>query len=194
MTDLSVIAIVISAIAVVLTLLKNFIIPLIFFPRVVLEGKNDSDCIHNAPMAGGTRPSNSQWLRLRIKNEGLFSTQVKNCYVKMLEITGPNGVKVSPFNPTPLFWVSYGTTSAILSKNEEHYVDFILQVQGQNYIAIPKVDVPAALSNNYHSVFGQVGVYKFKVGVYGDNLNGKDFTFKVENTGTWNQLKFVNSA
>jgi hypothetical protein len=184
------IATVISIVALMFAILRDFILPRIFHPKIGLEGLNDQGCINDIvtlpPFAGNS--TKSRWLRLRIRNGGYFAVPARNCYVKLLQIKNPENTIISPFNPSLLTWVGYERTYANLANNEEHYIYLIYEYEEWPWFYLAKIEIPSAFE--CESAFREAGIYTFKVGVYGDNINGKEYEFRIRLTGKWNELKF----
>ena len=153
----------VSIIALLISFSKDFIIPAIFKPRIILEGKNDEECVDDALMdtfasrniqqklesQGLTaedfpnkfkslvsgHKKKSRWLRLRLKNgKGFFSRTAINCYVKLIEIRNSKNKCIRPFNAFPLMWVSYATPKSNLAKGEYHLLDLAFEKENERVI------------------------------------------------------------
>jgi len=208
----------VSILALLVTFLKDLIIPNIFKPRLILEGKNDEECVddavdkkyisggigRNLPQIGiNTKTkepiyelkSKSRWLRLRLKNEkGFFSKTARNCYVKLIEIKNSNGVIIRPFNAFPLMWVSYAVSKNNLAKGEYHLLDLVFEKESERVI-YPAVHnqfgLPHLLLERKEEKLGP-NVYKFKLAVYGDNFDPIFKDIKIKLTKKFGELKFIN--
>jgi hypothetical protein len=158
--DINLWSIGLSIIALLFTFTKDFFLPFVFKPKLVLEGENDDECVDDA--LGDTIKSRAiydalsikgfkeneypekvketltkykikmRWLRLRIKNNGDFcSRTANNCYVKLIGIRNGKGQLIRPFNAFPLMWVSYATSKNNLSKGEYHLLDLAYEIEGE---------------------------------------------------------------
>ena len=190
MTLLEVTAIVISVIALVFTGFKDFILPFIFRPRVYLEGQNDAFCIHDTKNHLPRGFVDARWVRLRIKNVGRFTVPARGCYVKILEIIDPTRQVITPFSPSLLTWVGYDSRKENLAKNEEHYIDLVNKSDGATAFEISKVAIPNALAMQTPSPFSKMGMYTFRIGIYGDNITGEEHDIKVIHKAGWQGLEF----
>lgn len=200
-SNAALIAIVISIITIIFATLKDFILPYIFHPNLKLDWRNDEYCIQTTPLdtietATGkvVDTLNVRWLRLHITNKGRRATAATNCYVKLLEIKDPNNKIVIPFNPALLTWVQYETKTGHLAKNEDHYIDLVYEPENKRVLCLPKIQIPNSLHKIYEKVFGKIGIYTLRVGVYADNANGKEYEVKVKLTKNFGELSFVNKS
>lgn len=187
--DLGIIAIIISGIAVLLTLFRDFILPSIFGPRLELEGRDDGECVTNAIVTPG---GDSRWIRLRLINgDGWRSRKAKNCYLKLLEIKDNHGKKILPFDQAPLKWVTYDNTKNNLSKGESHLIDLVheFDIKSHRYLSFD-FSLQISLLKEIDKKLGP-GKYVFKIGVYGDNFNSFEKSFGIRLTNNFGELNFV---
>lgn len=211
-------ALIVSIIALFVALLKDFIIPTIFKPKLILEGKNDDECVDNAlgkkhlkgkifsnlsqvGVDGQTGEpiyelkSKSRWLRLRLKNKkGFFSKTARNCYVKLIKVKNSKGITIRPFNAFPLMWVSYAVSKNNLAKGEYHLLDLAFETENERVIypaTHNQFCLPNLLIERKKEKLGP-DVYTFRLGVYGDNFDSQYINIKVELTQKFGELKFIN--
>lgn len=174
--DLEFWSLAISIIAIVIAITKDFIIPYIFKPKLILEGANDDECpddalsetlesklIESQLKSRGMQPEHfpeniksevskhkmkSRWLRLRLKNEsGFFSRTAVNCYVKLIGIRNGKNQSVRPFNAFPLKWVLYDAPKNNLAKGEYHLLDIAFENETER-VLYPAAQRPFGLPNN----------------------------------------------
>ncbi len=185
-------ALILSLVAILLTLLKDFIIPAIFKPKISLLVNND-DCIENiqkGPSFVGGKvffgASPSRWLRLRITNaEGFWRRPARNCYVKLFWVYDDKGNRIIPFSPVLLKWSGFDEVKANLAPGDYHYVDLVHELQFRK-LQIQR-PVPAEFSEKLVP-----GEYTFKIGVFGDNFKPLyRRNIKVKFTDKFGQLKFI---
>lgn len=208
----------ISIIALLATLTKDFVIPWIFKPKLILEGKNDDECVDDALSetmesrifendikTKGLQPEDfnderfrlkqkSRWIRIRIINaSGFFSRTATNCYIKLIEIRNSKNQPIRPFNAFPLMWVSYASAKNDLAKGEYHLLDLVFENEKER-VLYPAVyghfGLPLKLLSRKEEKLGP-DVYTFKVGVYGDNFDPIFKEFKIELTKKFGELKFA---
>jgi hypothetical protein len=180
-------AIIISFIAIILTLLKDFIQPAFFKPRITIKGLDDGECVQNGIDGLNT---NSRWVSLRLINQNSFwSRPAINCYVKLLEIRDSDNVRIQPFNTTPLIWVTYGNTKNNLAKGEYHLINLVHEIP-ENRILHFNISIPRLLHKMAEDKLG-AGTYTFKIGVYGDNFSPVFEDFKVRLTKQFGELNFI---
>jgi len=188
-------ALFISIFALLSNILRDFILPLIFKPRLSIEAENDDECIEDtiSAMLGSQK---SRWLRIRIRNDdALFSRKANNCYVKLLSIRDINNKRlVKPFNPFPLPWVLYNNYKNDLAKGEYHLIDLVYEQKSQRCLFINGKDypLPSILSKRIEDSeeFGP-GSYALNIALYGDNFKPVFKTIKVEITDDFGKLRFI---
>ena len=180
----------ISVLALFVAITKDFILPFMFKPKILLEGIDDEECIENAVEMGGTK---SRWVRLRLINErGFFSRTAKGCYIKVLRIKDDKGNKIVPFESLPLPWVSYDNFSGgryDLGVGEYHMIDLVHEYDNQRILRL-KIPMPIELRKQ-ENVKLKPGIYHIEVAVYGDNFNSKKGNFKVKLTKNFGELNFA---
>lgn len=211
-------ALIVSIIALLVAILKDFIIPNIFKPNLILEGKNDDECVDNAlgkkqlkgkifsnlPQVGVDvqtgepiyeLKSKSRWLRLRLINKkGFFSKTARNCYVKLIKVRNGRDIIIRPFNAFPLMWVSYAVSKNNLAKGEYHLLDLAFETENERVIypaTHNQFGLPNLLLERKEEKLGP-DVYTFTLGVYGDNFDPQYINIKVELTKKFGELKFIN--
>ena len=113
-----IISLVLSIVAIVVTISKDFIMPAISRPFIEITWENDEECVREMP-GGVVAGMNSKWIRLRIKNRKKYlrTTMAKGCYVKLIKIMKEDH-EISDFNPILLPWESFGTKRTILHQKK----------------------------------------------------------------------------
>lgn len=220
--DVAVWSLGISGFALAVALAKDFILPVIFKPRIEIEAVNDEECPDNAlahsleskliednlvsqglPLEHAPieikktieeHKKKQRWLRIRVKNKaGFFSRTAVNCFVKLIAIKNTKNQLVRPLNAFPLMWTSYATSRANLAKGEYHLVDLVFETEDERVLhpaAWGKFGLPNALLERKDEKLG-LGVYTFKLGIYGDNFEPKIKEVKVELTNKFGELRFA---
>ena len=180
----------ISLLALITTLTRDFFVPLLFKPRMILIGKDDGECVENACDLIG---HSSRWVRLKLINKNSFwSKPAKNCYVKLLSIHNSMGDAVKPFTPLPLPWVSYDDFEGKkhdLSIGEYHLIDLVNEYEKLRILRF-KISIPLELIKQSDKKLSK-GEYTFRVGVYGDNFKPIFKNFKIRLTEKYGELNFV---
>ncbi len=179
--------ILIASLALLLTLLKDFILPSIFKPRLELIGEDNGQCVVDA---SNEFNQPSRWIRLKLKNKNSFWTKkAKNCYVKLLEIRNSKGDKISPIDPCPLMWVTYEDYKGNLAIGESHLIDLTHEYPTVRYLNF-KIPIPLEIRRRAEIDLGP-GMYSILVGVYGDNFSPIYKKFKVKLTNSFGELNFA---
>jgi len=180
-------ALLISFIALIIAILKDFILPLIFKPNLVLKINNSELFVRDAS-SGRER---SRWARIKIANkDGFFTRKAENCYLKLIEIRNSDNELIQPFNQSPLKWTVYQNAKNDLSKGESHFIDLVYESTGHRVLYPATISVPIRLLEEAENKLGP-GTYSLKVGVYGDNFNSFTKTFNVELGKNFGHLKYV---
>jgi hypothetical protein len=182
---------IIAGIAILFTALKDFIIPLVFKPRLDLEGKNQEFYIEESE----EQHTKKRYLRLKVFNKNNFwSKSAKNCYVKLIEIK-KDGELMHPFTPVPLKWSSYDeeiglitTRKHDLAKGEFHFIDLCHEQESIKKRLHFQTPIPPKLGIKLLS-----GIYTFKVGIYGDDFKPKIEIFRVMHKGNFGDLNFIEN-
>jgi len=180
-------AILISLLAVLIAIFKDFVKPLIFSPKIKLYCKNAEFYIEEVENL-----TKHRYLRLKIINSGgYFSSTTKNCYVKLMWIKKEGNI-TSPFTPTILKWSLYDeetepitTRKHDLAKGEPHFIDLCSESEKGKRILFFQAPIPPKLAEKLGS-----GKYTFKIGVYGDNFTPKYWMFNVNYTKNFGELNF----
>ena len=185
-------AIIISILAVLLTLVKDFFIPAIFKPKLKIEAKNDSECIE-------TDSKHSRYLRIKLINDkGFFSRKAEQCYVKLLGIKDKNNQCIYPFTPFPLKWSLYddpngninvGSRTHDLQAGDYYFIDVVHEYNGKRYFLI-QGPLSQQLLDNAEEKLGP-GEYRLEVGIYGSNFKPIFHEIKIELGEKFGELKFI---
>lgn len=189
---------VLASIAILFAVLKDFILPFIFKPKIHIEGIDDGECIENASddvKIPGEKLS--RWVRLRIINKNsFFSVSAKNCHIKLLSIKNKKGKKITPFNLIPLTWVNYDEENKggkhDLSIGEYHLIDLVHEKSYVNRILCFKFNqcLPLELRKKTQKEFGP-GSYIFNVGIYGDNFKPQQKDFRIKFPKKFGKINFA---
>ena len=185
----------IAILALLISILKDFILPLVFRPIIEIEWSNDiEECIEDAI---GHPNVKSRWLHLRIINLYSFtSITPKNIYIKLLDIFDQKGKRINPFNSFLLPWVIYDTNRNDLAKGESHLVDLVNEVDSFNRIEFKALNngkvfepLPPKLKNS--KKLGP-GDYSLRIGIYGDNIKSRTEEIKIRLHQNFGKLCFLN--
>lgn len=178
-----------SAIAILLTMLRDFLIPFVFKPKILIEA-NNKECVEetNEPyrLKSKVHSGHARWLHLKLINKkGFFSRSARNCYVKLFEIRNSQNERVSPFSPILLKWGTYENYKNDLAIGEYHLIDFVHESPFLRVIQI-QGPIPKGLREKL-----MPGKYTLKIGVFGDNFGPIFKAFKIELTDKFGELKFI---
>ena len=185
----------ISIVALIATLTKDFFIPLLFKPRLeIVIGNNDS-FVRTALFGSGEK---SRWMRFLIKNKSsFFGARAKRCYIKLLEMRDNNDNLILPFDQAPLPWAVYKDVEEFtsyrndLSKGESHFIDLVYERNGFPYIIPASLNLPnSLLMKMKNQEVLTPGVYKFKIGIYGDNFKSFTRDIKLSFENVFGKLKY----
>ena len=185
---LAIIAVIISFFALIVTVTKEFLIPLFFKPKLEITGKNKPFYIEDGQNLGRHR-----YLRLKIENlNSRWSLNAKNCCVKLVEVKKGDKL-MQPFTPAPLKWSIYDEENGIimtrkhdLAKGELHFVDLCHEDDHGKRILRFQTPINPLLLETFDP-----GKYTFKIGIFGDNFEPKFETFEVKFTDKYGELKFL---
>lgn len=165
-----------------ITVGKEVIYPLWIKPEIKVIAVNDEDCVRGAKSGLGK----STRLRIRIENVG--RAPAKNCYVKLVQILDKYDKKIGDFDPAHLPWVVYNIKKLDLARGEYHLVDLVMQSEGTDFIVPRASSLPNTLMDRIKEL--SMGIFSFKIFVYGDNFNPVEKTIKVEVRKNYEELKF----
>lgn len=181
-------AIIISIVALIIVIFKDFIYPFIFKPRLKVIIDNSEEYVRNAT---SKEWGLSRWARIKLKNkDGFFTRRAQNCYVKLLEIKNKNKETISPFDQAPLNWTVYKTVKNDLSKGESHFIDLVYESTFNRALYPATITIPNMLLSGLQHKLGP-GKYYLKIGVYGDNFNSFEENIVVEFEKEFGKLKFI---
>jgi len=188
-------AFIISVIAILITVTKDFFMPFLFKPRLFIEGYDDGECVQDANSNLNTQ---ARWIRLRLTNgknfwHRFFGRSAKNCYVKLLWIQNSEMKKVMPFESLPLTWVNYDDFTGNrynLGVGEDHMIDLVHEYPNERILRF-KISVPTDLLREARIKL-RPGKYTFKVAVYGDNFKPISKQFKIQLTDKFGEINFIN--
>lgn len=193
---LSIIAVVVSVIALLVSVYKEIILPLWIKPNIKIIYENDEECIHDAMGwdEGQERyVVDSKWLRLKIVNAG--RTTAKGCYVKLTAIRNDKGELIKPFDPCPLIWTIFNKDNwkndywkIDLAKKEHHFIDLAYQHKGNDFVIMRALSLPTALVDKIKK--SPPGKFKFDVTTYGDNVEPVSEQVSISITKNYAELKF----
>jgi len=198
------ISIILSIIAIGLTVFNSYILPPLKRPSLNLSWENNGECLREfVPLQ--QYESRSMWIRLVVTNKKkkLFLTKASGCYLKLEKIVGPKG-EIPFFNPILLPWVSFGDTNHDLAPGEKNLVDLLVKFE--------RMDLPISLSEHYIiqnailpgtrpenistslqkklEEYLSEGEYIFEVGLYGDNFKPTHYKIEVLSGKSWNEISF----
>ncbi|OIO22064.1 hypothetical protein COV61_03410 [Candidatus Micrarchaeota archaeon CG11_big_fil_rev_8_21_14_0_20_47_5] len=205
--EIEIAAVIISVFALIISITKDFIMPAIFKPKLILNAENDEECVHEASWYPQKKVKlketfefnpkfgkKQRWLRFRLNNrQGFFSRTAENCYVKMLEIRNSKNQPVQPFNMIYLGLFSPAVWKNNLAKGEYQMINLVYETQKErvlNLVPVGPLGLPLSLLERKNEKLCP-DVYTLKIGVYGDNFEPTFKEFKVELTKKFGELKFV---
>lgn len=185
----------ISIVALIATLTKDFFIPLFFKPKLEIIIKNNDSFVRTAHFGSGEK---SRWMRFLIKNkDSFFGARAKRCRIKLLKIRDSDDNLILPFDQAPLPWTVYKNVGGFpayrndLSKGESHFIDLVYEKENVSYIKPACLSLPNSLLIKMEKKEVLTpGIYKFKIGVYGDNFKSFTRTFKLSFETVFGKLKY----
>lgn len=173
-------AIIISIVALVFTLMKDFIIPLFKRPKLKFVYAPRSPFLRDCPMSGAI---NGCFLRFSIKNYG--NRPAINCRCQIISINTKNGNPYLDYQGFPLNWAARPEKPERLniSRGETEFIDLVRSQDNSNAIFLESyhkagIGIPSILDP---------GEYTITVLFSGDNFSPYKIKFQVKKLNTTNR-------
>ena len=189
------IAIVLSSVALIISIFRDFIHPKIFRPVIEVEYSNSPGPIQASPYMSQQIKGkiDSNWLRLIVRNKG--RSTARNVYVKLNKIENGKNEVILPLDPVPLLWTVWDSMKPLrigidLAKGEFHYVNIVSQIEKQTFFKPSTLNLPNSLILNAKKKLGP-GRYHLHITVYGDNIKPLKKVISINVYSNYKKLKFI---